>query len=134
MYAKEVEVAVNAKTRECTCEDKRAMAGSIVEVRARAILFIARGAAEAAVAAVVRPAAVARDLTAVHAQRLQPLLQLLIRHAVLLSTCRCIFSITNKSCGGVPLQSLCRVYHHSMPRTQEVRPWTSHCNTCFLTF
>ena len=95
-HTKEVGVAVNATTRNCTCEDKRAMASSVGEVGAGAVLLVAGGAAEAAVAAGVLGAAVARDLTTVHAQRLQPLLQLLMRHDVLLDACRCIFSITHR--------------------------------------
>ena len=72
---------------EHTCEDERAVAGSIAEVRSSGVLLVAGGAAEAAVAAGVAGAAVARDLAAVHAQLLQALLQLLVGHAVLRDAC-----------------------------------------------
>ena len=71
-----------------TGEDAGAMAGSICQVGARAVLLVTRGAAKAAVAAGVRSAAVARDLAAVHAQLLQASLQLLVGLAMLLNTCR----------------------------------------------
>ena len=71
-----------------TCEDAGAMAGSVREVGAGHVLLVARGAAEAAVAAGVRGAAVAWDLAAVHAQLLQAGLQLLVGLAVLQDSCR----------------------------------------------
>lgn len=75
-----------------TSEDGGSGRGSIGQVGAGGVLFIAGGAPKAAVAAGVSPAAVARNLSAVHAQSLQPLLQLLIRLAVLLDAC------TNQTC------------------------------------
>lgn len=70
------------------CEDAGAMGGSVREIGASHVLLVARGAAEAAVAAGVRGAAVARDLAAVHAQLLQAGLQLLVGLAVLQNPCR----------------------------------------------
>ena len=54
-----------------TCEDAGAVGGSVGEIGACHVPLVATGAAEAAVAAGVRGAAVARDLAAVHTQLLQ---------------------------------------------------------------
>ncbi len=70
-----------------TGEDLGACFGSISKIGAGGVLLVAGWAAEAAVAAAVLAAAVARDLRAVHPHRLQPSLQLLVRAAVLLNTC-----------------------------------------------
>ncbi len=70
-----------------TGEDFGAYSGGVGEVGAGGVLLVAGGAAEAAVAAAVLAAAVARNLTAVHPQRLQPRLQLLVGAAVLLDAC-----------------------------------------------
>lgn len=70
-----------------TCEYVGTSLECIGQVGARHVLLVARGAAEAAVAAGMLCACVARDLIAVHSQRLQPCLQLLVGLAVLLYAC-----------------------------------------------
>jgi len=62
---------------------------SVREVGAGHVLLVAGGAAVAAVAAGVAWAAVARNLTAVHTQLLQAILQLLVGPAVLQDACMC---------------------------------------------
>jgi hypothetical protein len=76
-----------AGARARTREDARAGGHRVRQERRGGVLLVAGRAAEAAVAAGVAGRAVARDLPAVHAQRLQALLEHLILLAVLQDAC-----------------------------------------------
>jgi len=76
-----------AGARARTREDARAGGHRVRQERRGGVLLVAGRAAEAAVAAGVAGRAVARDLAAVHAQRLQALLEHLVLLAVLKDAC-----------------------------------------------